>query len=304
MLFTDRSYQQISVDSSTNPYTAFGSTPTYTVVPIATGSEDIPVLSLSPESLYYCFRGPFGTYSAGTMQMGRTKFIIDSYDWWYTWANGDNHPCTVECFSCKCKKDIPFVYDYQRATDPEAKNNLTYGFDSQLADAFGGQYKIQSGAVVDTTSPPIKLTDSSWFNLNWKIVKHTSHTLQPGQSKRFHKFSRRAKVFDLSKYADELDIEAGGSTVAYGLRVAMRKGSLMYVWRLRPAPEYGTPGAADNGPVEPALTTMSCMMDMRYRVSVLKDNQYLLNAAPVNFPVVSPMVINPLTAAAVTPSPI
>lgn len=153
------------------------------------------------------------------------------------------------------------------------------------------QYGSTTTLNISIDHPAFKLSDMAEFGRYFKIVKHKTMVIQPGESANMRKFKVKPRTYNEATMYDNTSSR---------LKLLAVKGSLTYLWRIT-----GTPQSADAG-----VSTTLCDVKLafvatyHYRTSGYSYNDYH-TFQPTALPVAVPITnIYPGTSEAKAAAPV
>nr|QXP07687.1 MAG: putative capsid protein [Arizlama virus] len=213
--------------------------------------------AISPESMQWLIPSILSTNPTEAFNPGRSKFILNSWELTTRITNLANCPAELECFTIKCKRNVPVENDGDTGL---AVDSTFFNF---LNRSYYQQFEVNS--VTDPykgcSHPSFKLSDINRFNQFFKVVSHKTRTVQPGEVLRLRKFRNKPVQIDTSKHFNR---QAREYLNHY------RKNALFYVYRI-----IGTP-ATETKVTNPTLCAipMDVVHSLHARTSVLPYDQY------------------------------
>lgn len=214
-------------------------------------------LGISPEAMQWLIPSILATNPLESFKPGRSKFILNSWELTTRVTNLANCPAELECFTIKCKRNVPVENDGDTGLE------VTSSWLNFIARSYYQQYGINTVAdpYKAANHPSFKLSDINRFNAFFKVVKHTTRTIQPGEVLRMRKYRNKPALIDSSKHFNNQANEYLNH---------FRKGAFFYVFRM-----IGTP-ATESKVTDPTLCgiPMDVVHSIHARTSVLPYDQY------------------------------
>jgi len=148
----------------------------------------------------------------------------------------------MECYTLKCRQNVHL--------DGSANSGLSASSTIKdfLQRCMVTQYGSSGVLNIGIDHPGFKLSDCVEFGRYFKVVRHKTSTIQPGESLQMRKFKVKPRTYDEAVFWD---------ATSSRLKVLAIKGSLTYLWRIT-----GTPQSAAGG-----VTATLCDVKLAYVVS-------------------------------------